>query len=1209
MATNTVELLPQVLPKGVEELMRQLQKVAAESTALSLQDKLNKARNSAESARQEINEKAKDAPKDGQIRVLDSKADIDNLSPKIKEAQVYVKAALREIKDNPKVLDTIQSPQGLEVVKILARHISEDSVTQSTSPYIFKILDKAVHGQVQNPLDVLTGEDLKVLKAIDPLMHSIVVGIFADSADRQGIATADVDKFRLTVEPEVINIDSSLRGRVEATRDDGLPEGFRSYDVLALKKFYSDADLKTVYAIIDHERPEKFLDLVLQAQTEIVDAHRGKSPEFIGKLVSEQMEKKITLMFAKLFSNTDTKPATEPFEKLIEVGYNDSIRSTYERMWNSFGLLMQRFEAIEHSRSVGGVVTPEEQKIHDSLKNLKMYKRESFERVEEATVGDNRERKKIVVPTAGLTESKMSGFLSSVYNMVNVEQETKAFLHNMSVIFRRPAGGEGGFWGGLAKYAEQLTGVDYDTLNLLPDSHIFMTAYRLYSKYLEEEFARFNWIHQPGMFANTLLSTKSKIEQQVEADLKDQFREEVGDQDWRIRRAMTYGIGIARGVMLNEPEIAAWADPDVNPNDPQVPGKFRSYYTNDNAALTAFNPMHHFFRWQNDEMILGPLLFTKVKGIKRNLFFHWDHREEWEDVRKFRESFSKGKLYGDDTKLFIDMLPNIARVGSLQTRGGWRMEDAYNGWLQYKGTKRKDIRTEEIDYLPSWQAIENIGFEVLLDFANNKLGKDSQFFNKPSDERRAFFHYLYKQYINPKSTNIDTDFENEVKRTDESAKHAIEDKIKHHEIDHPSDDKKKELVEEELYKQILYKALFGVVKNRMPTKFIRIDRRRFTKGHQSAWESMRENSFNGWTQDQFDGAMKDIAKVETIARQAVSGEMRDHMRDEKEPTLLKFKPKESYVVDEVRIKKELTKLYASDPDRIKRATDLYTAISKKYLDYNTPEAKEYMDVFADKIRNRNKHFPFALATEELDTTFLAYRTAGLSVLRRAISDIGVAEKDVHGNLIALVSALHHAAVSPKDGDAKIVESIKKIKLAIEGLHGHYAVDVAQELGNLAMAFFTKDTDASNIFTKWGRIGVENSLAAEFLGGSGRVGWEWGTAERDQFINHLGKEHVVPFEPYDHNKGPIYEKVANELKIPLTKIKIPLGTKLVKRKPDPGIHNISREMRADWGATHGNIAWDMVSKYLPILMMFLLWKFISQALSEVQGGKSGGGGGH
>ena len=60
---------------------------------------------------------------------------------------------------------------------------------------------------------------------------------------------------------------------------------------------------------------------------------------------------------------------------------------------------------------------------------------------------------------------------------------------------------------------------------------------------------------------------------------------------WRIKRAMSMGIGLAKGVLLTEVELAAYAEPGQDENGKPL---LTSQYTNDGVALSTLNPQHHF---------------------------------------------------------------------------------------------------------------------------------------------------------------------------------------------------------------------------------------------------------------------------------------------------------------------------------------------------------------------------------------------------------------------------------------------------------------------------------------------------------------------------------------------------------------------------------------------------------------------------------------
>src|SRR2546422_1067412 len=100
------------------------------------------------------------------------------------------------------------------------------------------------------------------------------------------------------------------------------------------------------------------------------------------------------------------------------------------------------------------------------------------------------------------------------------------------------------------------------------------------------------------------------------------------------------GVGLARGVFLNEVEAAAWADPSVT----YIDGKptYQSVYKSDNAPLMALNPAHHFLRWQTESVTRGGLIFLLTEGFDPKDYRVWDHAQIMERIKYFRKSFEEG---------------------------------------------------------------------------------------------------------------------------------------------------------------------------------------------------------------------------------------------------------------------------------------------------------------------------------------------------------------------------------------------------------------------------------------------------------------------------------------------------------------------------------------------------------------------------------------
>ncbi|MGB3019920.1 MAG: hypothetical protein WBB58_01745, partial [Microgenomates group bacterium] len=704
--------------------------------------------------------------------------------------------------------------------------------------------------------------------------------------------------------------------------------------------------------------------------------------------------------------------------------------------------------------------------LPESLQGLQLYKRYSIEslREKELPIGDpssNETKLQLqykITPVAGVESVSLADFLTGIASEIVHENSIRRYLHNVQSLFLRPAGKDG-FWSQVAGYSESIKSEDIDAMMLLPDSEKSISAYRMYVKYLEEEFAKVDWIHQPNMFSSDLFENKSKLQQRVFEDLKRMYPELSSESDnWRLQRALAMGVGLARGIFLSEAEIAAFADPHINVENGAP--KFTSYFTNDNAATETLNPLHFFLRWQAESLTMGPLIYMPIDAVNKKLLRKWDHTELWKKMTQYRDSFQNGKVvFGSDPKdktlgqLFVDILPNYAKGGSFITRGGWRMTNATEGWLY-------DAQGHELGIFDKFKALENIGYEAVKTI--NPADKGI-----PRETKEQIFTYLANKYLSGEVHG------------------SVWDYIK----DLPEKDQEK-LFMNRVYSRMLFQ--------RMPTKFVRLERDRVSKNGKSLWKIVREEMGGDISAIKFDEAMKDLAYVEVAVRNDISKEMREHLASQKDEDkdLSSFAPSKPYVVTEESIRRHI-----ADTQQQERAVSLLRSI-------NSVMAREkYLDIVAATLTSP-KGYPFALGAEELDTSFIALRNAGSRVHARALSDTTQIEMKVTHNLKAFMGSLHHVSIDPNHDFSPLVKHIKEMKDTIESVHGHeLAGRIAQYTSTLTVAYFKKDDVARNWRTKLGTIDRANSLAAEFAGTHLGV-WEWEVADVANFVTVLERERIV-----------------------------------------------------------------------------------------------------
>lgn len=1152
----------------IEEVKEQVRQA---NDSLSLLALLEQREAEANEAERNVNERAKDReegrdarslemPRDGRV------GDKVSLRHKLVVTDITAKEALMKLKQNEALIPASAGSTGETIIKKLISKIDNPGIEigSNSAPYVYKILNAAAHGRISNPLDILSSEELKHLQTADSTLAKKVIDSLTESAHEIGLGQDRIDRFKNEIK--------KIEQMQDTSGDINMREFNNDFSSLFRQFFREPKEIRILKAIYSPSEFEEYRnETMIEIQQKRHDQNKpALSQTELSRLSSETIETDIVLLFSKLYQNVDLQSPDKFFDEITQEGFMQSINVAYETLSRRLTQLINK-----------AAVTDE---VPDSLKGDIFYKRFTEEklspRTETQADGTTKEVMQYkLTPTPNTRTVSLREFLEMVKTQSSVMVDARKYLHNVRALFRRGAGKEG-FWSQLSEYAQTYPSVDNDSLSLLPDGNIVMAANRLYTKYLEEEMAAMSWIHRPNMFDADVFDNLTGIELRVLRDLKKMFPDIAagGENDWRLRSALSMGIGFSRGVNMTEVEIAAWADPNVT----TIKGEptYTSYYTNDNAALTALNPAHHILRWQHEGITKGPLAYLLVDGFDPSLERIWDHNKLYNRMMQFKDSYRDGldaiKRNNPEEKMFVEMLPNIGRVGSLITRGGWRKEYAYDGWL------KKDSQGN-IKVLDSFKALENVGYEVAVHFIDKYVIDKKDFLVTPSPERDEVLQHIYEKYIkdstNPGETGRSVAEYYNLIRGDSAD--AVDLLIKKGEI---NKHQRNDLIEQEIIRRVLYRGLTGMLRQRIPTKFIRIERDRLTKDGESAWKKLKKQL--QWDDPKkMEEAMDNIALVETEVRQRVSEQMRARLREQGNNQDLSSVTVD-YVVNEKVIRDVLTELNIDPADAVK----LFQQIDN-YLN------EGYMREFAEKIRTKNaagelkeSAFPFALGTEELDSSFVAWRNVGPSILKRALGDTGKVETEVVGQMQSYFDLLQKVAVDPNRDISEMVKILKHMSDNLSMIQGPAeAAKFSYRMAAMTIGYFKKDTYARNIFTKWFRLGKKNSLAAEFTGAYKGV-WEWEVSDIDNFITELERNLILRKEPLDLSNIPEFKDIKF------------LGIK-IGRKPihKPHLQYYGKTLREKFGADKKHIVLELLNKYLPLLLLFILWSSISKAAKEQLGG--------
>ncbi|MBI3366037.1 hypothetical protein HY041_00210, partial [Candidatus Roizmanbacteria bacterium] len=507
---------------------------------------------------------------------------------------------------------------------------------------------------------------------------------------------------------------------------------------------FTDPNEKNLIAAIYN--PHAFITYVDGKKTEITNKleKEGKSTtgEKVDKEIREELSsnlrKDMTDLLEKIFVQLRRERAEKPFDEIAREDFYHGISVSLVTLNNRLDTLAAALDGLEEK----------------GTKTIKLYKEAELEPTsEEVELGKdkNGEVKTGVrfrikpIPTS--REVSLSEFVKDSLRLVVSEaSHVRQYLHDGRTIYYHPADPEKGFYAGLGRYAEGLHGSDVDGLFNLPDGQLIQSAYQLYSKYLFEQFSKQNWKHEPEQFINQLGSRYSLTEEEVINALQ---KENPGLSRERAESAVHMGVGMSRAIFLNEPEMAAFADPVLSDKGA---GTGTSYYTNDTASLSPLNPLHWFMRWQGEQQIY-PFLFAPVDALGGGgLGGGWNHKKVMELGTKYFESYWKGRKEMGGRRLFIDEIINMSRAGGPIQRKGWRQFFANEGNFIF------EPNSTNLDALKTWKALENVGYEVVYDLVSSYGGRFPDPLMRASNDKDAagktwaqkrteFFQYLYEKYF------------------------------------------------------------------------------------------------------------------------------------------------------------------------------------------------------------------------------------------------------------------------------------------------------------------------------------------------------------------------------------------------------------------------------------------------------------------------------
>lgn len=1095
-----------------------------------------------------------------------------------------------------------------KLIQELGNKIHSEDVTEQSAPYIYDLLQSVTEGKIAT-VDALANElkKMQILQHVSPSIYQRIQNSCIDIAKQQGLTQEAAES--------TFGIDRKEEANAEKLQRTRTPESDQSWQQLNFGSYFNNTtDRPLVQAIYS---AEGFIQYYEDLKQEIITNNRSSvygmraDSEKVGQAASMEMEQRFIRLFGKLYTRLDHEKPSEFFQAVEQEDMMRGIMPVKSELKRRIQRLSQDLHEYEHKLKEKGI------------------KIEFFKRMEEdSDIMDvpvtTKEGRTVIKPRKMLktllTPKATEGaeFTHYLEQMVDHYIDTRKYTHNARAIFLHPADAQKGFYGQLAQFANDFSQLDFDQMMHLPDYEIFQDAFGLYNKILEETFAKNDWRHTTTMFTPKENSHYSELEEHVMDKLKLIYNKEhyPDMSDDRLDAAMSMAVGASRGMFLTEIEQAAFADPHLKEDGSAT---FASYYNQDATALVAFNAMHSVYRFHGGPLSLDPIYFLPLKGVKGSQGMT-DHRELWAKTKMYKESFLKGRKAFKGEETFADMLVNIGLIGGPMQRKGWRTSFQLESLYIFD----KSIGTDKdyVDHLKTFQKFENIGYELLQDYVSKLDGKFANSRDthsaggtekKLAAQKKELFSYIFEKYFdkNPDDLNPYLD-KIRATKTDEAMQAIREGKIS------PSD--LKAYIEGNVTKEFLDRGLARVIMQRIPSKVLRMSRDRLSEDGKSRWKQIMEDM--GLSFKDYDAVMQNVILAEQLLRKEVSTTMHKYQDN----------GKGDHRMGEISYRLSPDKMRALLAGRlsdkqIQDAVTLYEKMQERYMKDDVID-KEFVKFFKNGGA-RDRASKFTVALDETDMSFIPFRGAGQSVLKRAITDINTVEEKITKPLGEMVKRLKDMAINGKQDFGPIIEIIDSAYRAMEGIIApDYANELASKLAAMTIMYMKKDAISRPLGGIFG-LGKLNSMAAE-TAGRGTAVWEWDSRDIDRFIVALESRGLIPKNPYNHAKPPEYE--AKYINIPFVKnpVKLPekievskwLGIKektftffgkeyvtkevfkdiplFTRRVQDYTVW--SKQLRDGFGGTKMDMLFDILTNFLPLLIAMILFKQMKEALEGSEGKK-------
>ncbi len=1148
----------------------------------------------------EGNKEDKDSPK-GMANSV--KEFIHNMFVTAKIAPEKVPAAEKQTQTDPKA--PILTPKSTELIKKLGEKISLDDIKDQTAPYLYDLLLGITNGTIKSSEDL--SDKVKELsndiRYNSPGLFKKLQDAGVDYAKESGHEEKDA-KQMFGVQEATEGTKQDYENQRKAAEVQLTKQTFDRFWQEYYSSYFSEGKDKNLIQSL--YSPEEFIKYYQTVQGEVARDYKNLDAEGIAKKASSEMEVRTSLLFAKLYTKLDHESPKEYFQSIEQADVMRGIIPVKEELKRRINRLASDLHHYKPAKDVVFYRQLEEDKVTDAI---------------DVGEGNLKPRSRLILKLKP-TVSDGGDFAHYLDQIADHYIDARRYTHNARAILLRPGEPGKSFYTQLAHFAGETSTLDFDQMMLLPDNDIFQSAFGLYNKMIEQGFANTDWRHSSAMFMPKPNQHLTQIEERVLNQLKAMFADRPEIDEPRLQAALTMAVGASRGMFLTEQEMSAHADPHL---DEKGKSTFTSYYHQDATALMAFNPQHLLYRFSGGPQLLDPIFFLPLASFKKGSQAFNNHHALWDKARLYKKSFLEGREKLPE-KTFFDMLDNIGLIGGPMQRKGWRSQWQFdslyvNDKIEMKDKKGTVKIADKINFVKSFKYFENIGYELLqdyvtkLDFLDGGFAKvrDTPGLDEPTkrlvNQKKELFEYIFEKYFDKDPKDLRTYLDG-IRKT---KKDEVVGKIRKGLISPKNIDDE---VEGEVSKAFLDRMLARVITKRLPSKILCMDRDRLSKNGISRYRQVMMDMGLEGQFDSFETIMQDMILAEQMMRKNVSTQMRA-LREANSPNKEDY-AKINYEMTEESIKSLLGPLIGKNKmtqERLDNVLKLFGHIQEKYGRNDEFINKELVPFFKNggAIDRESK---YTIALDETDLSFIPFRGGGETVLARSIRDIASVEENVSKPITELVKKLRMMAIDGKKDFGPILEIITKVHMALDGIIGPvYANEMSSKLAAMTVMYMKKDTQARGFMGIFG-VGKFNSMAAESAGK--KVGiWEWDSTDTDRWYTALEARALIPGTPYNIAQEPTPEPVYITIPFIRTPVKLPdkietskLGAFFGITLPDIPLFTRrhhdwtawSKQEREKFGGTKYDMVFDILNRYLPLMLALILFKQMKDALEDSEGKK-------